>query len=177
MNRVVPPKELRSAAATLETSMLEELAKEDMIGHEFSSDFQRKMEAVLVRARHQEQIRKTIRTVAASFAVVVLLAFSWLASNAEARTSVQRSIRETWQKSISFLSGFGLDIPEEWAKMDPEFDIPVDPQEQDPGFLIPWGEKDDTPAIVPIPDDTEADNDITIVPIEPYDDGAKVVYS
>ena len=55
MNRVVPPKELRSAAATLETSMLEELAKEEMIGHEFSSDFQRKMEAVLVRARHRNK--------------------------------------------------------------------------------------------------------------------------
>lgn len=99
---MVPLKELRSAAAMLETSMLEELAKEEMIEHEFSSDFYRKMEAVLVRARHQEQIRQTIRTAAASFAVVVLLAFSWLASNVEARASVQRWIRETWQNSIIY---------------------------------------------------------------------------
>ena len=79
----------------------------------------------------------------------------------------------------SFLSGFGLVIPEEWAKTDPEFDITIDSRKQDPGFLIPWGEKGNTPSIVPIPDDTEditivpipddteADNDITIVPIEP----------
>ena len=75
---------------------------------------------------------------------------------------------------LCFLSGFGLVIPEEWTKMDPEFDITIDSQEQDPGFLIPWGEKDNTLGIVPIPDDTEAENDITLVPIEPYDDGTKV---
>ena len=90
-----------------------------------------------------------------------------------------------------FLSGFGLVIPEEWAKTDPEFDITIDSRKQDPGFLIPLGYKGNTPSIVPIPDDTEditivpipddteditivpipddteADNDITIVPIEP----------
>ena len=71
---------------------------------------------------------------------------------------------------LCFLSRFGLVVPEEWAKIDPEFGITIDSQEQDPGFLIPWGEKDNTPGIVPIPDDTEAGNDITIVPIEPYDD-------
>ena len=75
---------------------------------------------------------------------------------------------------LCFLSGFGLVIPEEWTTIDPEFDITIDSQEQDPGFLIPWGEKDNTPGIVPIPDDTEAENDITLVPIEPYDDGTKV---
>ena len=52
-----------------------------------------------------------------------------------------------------FLSGFGLVIPEEWAKTDPEFDITIDSRKQDPGFLIPWGEKGNTPSIVPIPDD------------------------
>lgn len=65
-----------------------------------------------------------------------------------------------------FLSGFELVIPEEWAKMDSEFDITIDSQKQDPGVLIPWGKKDNTPSIIPIPDDTKAGNDITIVPIE-----------
>ncbi len=114
MNRVIASKELRSAAAMLETSMLEELAKDEMIEHEFSSVFCWKMEPVLVHARHQEQIRQTIRTAAVSFAVVVFLAFSWLASNAEARASVQRWLRETWQNSIiyRFFEADNADLPE-----------------------------------------------------------------
>lgn len=102
MDWVVPHKELKSAAGRLEAAFLEELAREEMTVHEFSADFLRKMEPVLVRARHQEQIRRTMRTAAASFAVIVLLAFSWLVTNAEARAAVQKWVRETWKNSIIY---------------------------------------------------------------------------
>ncbi len=102
MDREVPHKELKAAAGRLEAGFLEELAREEMTAHEFSADFHRKMEPVLVRAQHQEQIYRTMRTAAASFAVIVLLAFSWLASNAEARAAVQKWVRETWRNSIVY---------------------------------------------------------------------------
>ncbi len=102
MGRLVPLKELRSAAGRLEAGLLEELAREEMTLHEFSADFHRKMEPVLARARHQERLRRRMQMAAASFAVIVLLAFSWLASSAEARAAVQKWVREAWQNGIVY---------------------------------------------------------------------------
>lgn len=68
------------------------------------------------------------------------------------------------------LCGFGLPIPDEWAERDTEFDISISAPDQDPGFTIPWQENEDAPVIIPIPDTTGADDDITIVPIEPNND-------
>ena len=65
------------------------------------------------------------------------------------------------------LCGFGLSIPEEWANRDPAFDISNPVPDQDPGLTIPWSEDKVAPVIIPIPNTTCEDDEMTIVPIEP----------
>lgn len=78
---------------------------------------------------------------------------------------------------VSFLlCGFGLPVPEEWSNRDSSFDISSPLPNQDPRFTIPWWKDEYTPVIIPIPNTYSADDNISIVPIEP-NESASETYS
>ena len=102
MNSRFSARKLKEAAARVEESMLAGLMQEDRPEHSFSPAFDLKMEPVLTRGRKQERNRRAAWTVAAAFALVMICAFSWLASHAQARSAIQRWIRETWRNQIVY---------------------------------------------------------------------------
>jgi len=114
MKGAIHSKELREAARRVEACILEAWGPEDGDGHVFSPSFDLRMEPLLGSARRRERRLRAAQTFAASFAIVLLCAFTWLASNAEARASVQRWLRETWQNSIiyRFFEADNADLPE-----------------------------------------------------------------
>lgn len=102
VNRGFSAKELKEAAALVEESLLTGFVQEDLPKHTFSPGFELKMEPVLMLGRKQERNRRSVWTVAAAVALAMICAFSWLASNAQARDVIQRWIRETWQNNIVY---------------------------------------------------------------------------
>ena len=94
--------------------MTAELAQEEAEPYDFSPAFHMKMEPVLALARRQERSRRSIQTIAASIAVLLICGLSWLATNAQAREAVRRWIRETWQDNIvyRFLGEESFPLPE-----------------------------------------------------------------
>ena len=102
MNKGFSAKDLKKAAARVEDSMLAGLLQEDQPQHSFSPAFALKMEPVLRQGRKRERNLRAKWTVAAAVALVMICAFSWLASDAQARDAIQRWIRETWRNQIVY---------------------------------------------------------------------------
>jgi len=102
MKGAIHSKELREAARRVEACILEAWGPEDGDGHVFSPSFDLRMEPLLGSARRRERRLRAAQTFAASFAIVLLCAFTWLASNAEARNAVQKWIRETWRNTVVY---------------------------------------------------------------------------
>lgn len=102
MSSKITAKQLRAAAAIVESRMLAELDANEIPQHEFSDVFKQKMEPVLKKARRQEQARQTVRTIAVSLVIVILCGIIWVATHAEAREAIQKWFTFTWNNIISY---------------------------------------------------------------------------
>ena len=102
MKGAIHSKDLREAARRVEACMLEAWRSEDGDGHVFSPSFDLRMEPLLTGARRRERRLRAAQTFAASFAIVLLCAFTWLASHAAARHAVQKWVRETWRNTVVY---------------------------------------------------------------------------
>lgn len=113
MNDLFSAKELRHAADRVEAQILAGLESQPQ-KHEFSPEFHQKMEALLAQGRREERSRRVLRTVAASLAILIICAFSWLVSSAEARNAVQRWVRDAWRGNIvyRFLGKDSSELPD-----------------------------------------------------------------
>ena len=102
MKGAIHSKALREAARRVEENMLKAWDAEDGSGHVFSPSFDLRMEPLLTSARRREQRLRAAQAFAASFAIVLLCAFTWLASHAAARNAVQKWVRETWRNTVVY---------------------------------------------------------------------------
>ena len=102
MSVKISSKRLRAAAAIVESRMLAELDSVDVSPYEFSEGFEQKMRPLLKTARRRERAQQTMRTIAASLALVLLCGAIWVATHAEAREAVQRWFTSTWNNIITY---------------------------------------------------------------------------
>lgn len=100
MNSALTARELRAAAALAESRMLAGLVPDET--HDFSEAFELKMEPVLKKARRREKSQQTMRTIAASLALVILCGMIWVATHAEARQAVGKWFKYQWDHIVSY---------------------------------------------------------------------------
>ena len=93
---------LKQAAASVRRSMLDSMPPPSQCAHEFSPEFQAKIQRLISRERRRGSIRKAMKRVAMFFLVVLVSAGVWLTVDAEARGAFFSWVRETYENSIVY---------------------------------------------------------------------------
>lgn len=94
--------QLRSAAISVEDSLLESLPPPSSCDHKFSRGFEQKMNAALKEEKHHHLPYLAKRSIAALFLAAAILVGTWLSLDVEAQASFLNWIRETYKTSIVY---------------------------------------------------------------------------
>lgn len=93
---------LEQAAASVSEAMLSTIPPAEACRHEFSPEFEAKIQQLQEKERCHQQRRSIIRRVAAVFLAIVLGAGVWLATDSQARAAVAKWFREVYETHIVY---------------------------------------------------------------------------
>ena len=95
-------KELESAAKEVICAIAESVPPASEFRHEFSPAARERMSVLFNRVRRRERKRTVFRSVAAVFILLLATVTVWLSADAEARETVLRWVRETFEFGVVY---------------------------------------------------------------------------
>ena len=93
---------LEQAAASVSKAMLNAIPSAEECRHEFSTEFEAKIQQLQEKERRNTHRRSIVRRVAAVFLAIVLGAGIWLATDSQARAAVAKWFREVYETHIVY---------------------------------------------------------------------------
>lgn len=93
---------LKQAAASVRRSMLDSMPPPSRCAHEFSPEFQAKIQYLISRERRRGSVCKAMKRVVMFFLAVLVSVGAWLTVDAEARAAFFSWVREVYQEHIVY---------------------------------------------------------------------------